>query len=98
MQLGQPLPQWLEDKRPYATAEQYRPTWNVPLVSQNEWHHVQFVSYIWRCANYNGSWLDYSLEVLLRVVKRKSRKEYEIRWPTEAETRTSASLLESNSI
>ena len=43
-----------------------------------------------------GVWLDYSLEVLLRVVKRKSRKEFEIRWPNVEEMRASASLLEHN--
>lgn len=43
-----------------------------------------------------GVWLDYSLEVLLRVVKKKTRKEFEIRWPTEAEMQTSSSILQSN--
>ena len=43
-----------------------------------------------------GVWFDYALDVILRVVKRKSRKEFEIRWPNVEEMRASASLLEHN--
>ncbi|CDF40129.1 unnamed protein product [Chondrus crispus] len=40
--------------------------------------------------------MDYSLEVLLRVVKRK--KEFEIRWPTHDDQKASAAPLENNRI
>ena len=42
--------------------------------------------------------MDYSFEVLCRVVKRKSRKEFEVRWPNIEEMRASAALLEQNRI
>ena len=42
-----------------------------------------------------GVWMDYSLEVLLRVVKRKHRKEFEVK-PTVPEMHASASLLQQN--
>ena len=41
-------------------------------------------------------WLDYSLEVLLRVVKKTSRTEFEIRWPDEGEMLASSLLLQNN--
>ena len=41
-------------------------------------------------------WLDYSLEVLLRVVKKTSRTEFEIRWPDEGEMLASSLLLKNN--
>ena len=40
--------------------------------------------------------MDYALEVILRVVKRKSQKAFEIRWPKIEEIRASASLLDHN--
>ena len=45
-----------------------------------------------------GVWMDYSLQVLCRVVKRKSRKDFEVRWPNIEEMRASAALLEQNRI
>ena len=45
-----------------------------------------------------GVWMDYCLEVLLHVVKRKSRKEFEIRWPTVEEMKASSALLERNRV
>jgi len=41
-----------------------------------------------------GVWLDYSIEVLFRVVKKKDRHEFAIRWPTPTEMQSSASILE----
>ena len=41
-------------------------------------------------------WLDYALEVLWRVVRKRSRKEFEIRWPSFEEIKLSAALLERN--
>ena len=41
-------------------------------------------------------WLDYSPEVLLRVVKKPSRADFEIRWPNEGEMRASSMLLQNN--
>ena len=41
-------------------------------------------------------WLEYSLEVLLRVVKKTSRTEFEIRWPNEGEMLASSLLLQIN--
>ena len=41
-------------------------------------------------------WLDYSLEVLLRVVKKTSRTEFEIRWQDEGEMLASSLLLQNN--
>ena len=41
-------------------------------------------------------WLDFGLEVLLRVVQNPAYVEYEIRWPIETEMRASAALLERN--
>lgn len=43
-----------------------------------------------------GVWLDFSLEVLVRVVKRE--KDFEIKWPSYDEMKASASLLENNRI
>lgn len=43
-----------------------------------------------------GVWLDYSLEILLRVVKKKTRQEFEIRWPNETEMEASSMLLQTN--
>ncbi len=41
-------------------------------------------------------WLDYALEVLLRVVSSKHNTPVEIRWPTCTEMQASASLLQNN--
>eukprot|EP00171_Calliarthron_tuberculosum_P023637 IDg23637t1 len=41
-------------------------------------------------------WLDYGLEVLTRVVRRPELRDFEIRWPTEEEMRSSSALLEHN--
>ena len=40
--------------------------------------------------------MDYSLEVLLHVVKWKYPKDFEVRWPTVLEMHASASLLQQN--
>ena len=45
-----------------------------------------------------GVWMDFSLQVLLHVVKRKSRREFEIRWPSVEEMEASSSLLQSNRV
>ncbi len=41
-------------------------------------------------------WLDYALEVLLRVVSSKHNTPFEIRWPTCTKMQASASLLLNN--
>ena len=41
-------------------------------------------------------WLDFSLEVLLNVVEKRSRAYFEIRWPTEEEMLASSLLLQHN--
>lgn len=41
-------------------------------------------------------WLDYSLEVLYRLLQCPTNTQYEIRWPNEQEMRSAASLLERN--
>ena len=41
-------------------------------------------------------WLDYALEVLLRVVSSKHNTPFEIRWPTCTEMQASASLIQNN--
>ena len=38
-------------------------------------------------------WLDYALEVLLRVVNKRKHRDFEIRWPTVDEMKLSAELL-----
>ena len=45
-----------------------------------------------------GVWMDYSLEVLLHVVKRKNRKDFEIRRPSVEEMEASSALLEQNRV
>ena len=45
-----------------------------------------------------GVWMDYPLEVLLHVVKRKNRKEFEIRWHSVEEMKASSALLEQNTV
>ena len=42
--------------------------------------------------------MDYSLEVLLHVIKRKNKKEFEIRWPRVEEMKASSALLEQNRV
>ena len=41
-------------------------------------------------------WLDYVLEVLLRVVNKRKHRDFEIRWPTVDEMKLSAELLWKN--
>lgn len=41
-------------------------------------------------------WLNYALEVLSRVVNRRAKPDFEIRWPTESEMMAFAGLLERN--
>jgi len=41
-------------------------------------------------------WLDFALEVLKKVVTYDNNKDFEVRWPTPAEMRESAGLLERN--
>lgn len=42
-------------------------------------------------------WLDYSLEVLTRVVRSPANRDFEVKWQSEEEMRASATLLQNNS-
>lgn len=41
-------------------------------------------------------WVDYGMEVLFRVVKKKSRKDFAVKWPTEVEMKDSSDNLTNN--
>ncbi len=41
-------------------------------------------------------WIDYAMEVLLKVVKDKSKSEFEVRWPSVAEMEESNAILKRN--
>lgn len=43
-----------------------------------------------------GVWLDYAMEVLIRTVKKRDRKDFEVRWPSPEEMHASAELLRRN--
>ena len=66
------------------------------MVPQDQRYSIYACSNIWVSPSSVGVWLDYGLEVLLRVLKRKSRTKFEVRWPTVEEMQSSSALLQTN--